>query len=155
MSKRANAFQRTSVDRAAGQIAPAASRTYKGASEYSFDTTLVRRSSFVLPVPQMFKPSEYLKDVDIDAVFRSYYGSEYRLFEHVKKYVDGTIRPWLDENNINKFRIYYLKEHAKFEGFDEVDKPSDMVYYHHGLVYLGAGIIFKNPDHRVLFKLTF
>lgn len=154
MSKRANAFQRLSTDRAAGHIPPSPNRKYEGGSEFAYDSAMVRLSSFILPVPQLFKPTEYLKGVQFNGHESSYYGFEYKIFRYVAKYVDETIKPWLAENEITKFRIYHLNEQVNV-GFDEEPNMKDMIWYKRTQMFIGAGIIFKNPDHRILFKLTF
>lgn len=151
MSKRASAFERTATHRAAGQIAPAASRTCKEASEYSYDKAVVRYSSFILPVPQLFRPSAYLAGVHFEPYESEGYYFPLKVFKHVEKYVESTIKPWLVENEITKYRIYHLNEH----GPHDVAPHEDMVYSTRKSIYLGAGIIFKNPNHRLLFKLTF
>lgn len=156
MSKRATAFQRKSTDFAAGHIPPSPNRKYEGASEYSYDTSFVRLSSFILPVPQMFKPTDYLKDVKFSSFEAESYTFSTRVLSHFKKYVDNTFMPWLEENNITKYRIYHLHE----AGSSDDSPPNEHMLWQYrsfggGSYFFGAGVVFKNPHHRLLFKLTF
>ncbi|MNV08688.1 hypothetical protein D3C71_991590 [compost metagenome] len=115
----------------------------------------------------MFQPSEYLKGVEFDSYEAGSYNFANKIFHYIDKYIENTIKPWLEENDITKYRIYRLQEHERpfqlwlHEGSSETssepteNRPDNMLWFERGGYYVGAGIIFKNPKHRILFKLTF
>ncbi len=161
MSKAARAFSSNNSEKYAGRPVhisknnrPAETQTSSHYNESPQDF-----AKFVDPTPFLIRPSLYIQDVE-DVVYQSSF------FDRTKKFYENHIEPWAADNNITKYRMFPIYFHADTienlpeENYAIVGKRHTISYDHIHFVgwtqhYLSAGIVFKNPDHLLMFKLTF
>lgn len=143
MSKRANAFQHRNTVSFAGQSPIKAEKTYNTSTRST--STYVQFSTF-----ESFRPGILiLADVSrlkLEECWANQIGPK------LQEFFEGSIKPWLDENGITKFKVHYLMNEKK----NPPDTPAMILTGNAGYsCYAGLGLTFKRQSHRVLFKLVF